>query len=248
MSVVGRFSFSDIIVLVLGECTGVPLCIAGGEAFAHSEWIPATIGWGIGIPLVVAGASFHFWKESVKTRVVTVISRYTWVLVPIAVLLAFIYVVGPNIYRRATEFATPPIMIHDKPISDEFAKAPSQVPVSPPIDLSSGQQKNLFISIVKVFSDLRDQQSELSAIANELVNAPAPAPAPAPAASHGRRRTASKTNYYTRPAPLYSCSLSKIGGHSESARANLSNGAIHMHPVPYPMANHMHPVQSQEIN
>lgn len=108
MSVVGRFSFSDIIVLVLGECTGVPLCIAGGEAFAHSEWIPAIIGWGIGIPLVVAGASFHFWKDSVKMRVVTVIRPYTWVFVPIAVLLAFIYVVGPNIYNRTMMARNPP--------------------------------------------------------------------------------------------------------------------------------------------
>lgn len=78
-------------------------------------------------------------------------------------IIVYAFIVYPSPHRE--------IVIHDKPISDESAKAPSQVPVSPPIDLSSGQQKNLFISIVKVFSDLRDQQSELSAIANELAKA-----------------------------------------------------------------------------
>jgi hypothetical protein len=45
------------------------------------------------------------------------------------------------------------------------------VPTLSPIDLSSGQQKILFISIIKVFNDLKDQQSELSSIADELAKA-----------------------------------------------------------------------------
>jgi hypothetical protein len=43
------------------------------------------------------------------------------------------------------------------------------VPISPPIDVLSGQQKNLFIQLGKVFGEMRVHQSELLASANELL-------------------------------------------------------------------------------
>lgn len=111
-----HFSLTNIIVLVLGECTGIPLCIAGGEAFAHSQPGPAAIGWGFGIPLVVIGATFPFWKETVKARVGAWFDPYAGILIPVALLLAFTYVAGPSIYERAIKLTEkPPLPVTEKP-------------------------------------------------------------------------------------------------------------------------------------
>jgi hypothetical protein len=101
-SYLSRFSFTDIVVLVVNECLGVPLCIAGGENFAHTDWVGSAIGWGVGIPLCVSGVTFPFWRGHVKTVVATWIEKRWQLLLPVAVLLAFVYAVGPVMYRRAT--------------------------------------------------------------------------------------------------------------------------------------------------
>jgi hypothetical protein len=101
-SYLSRFSFTDLVVLVVNECLGVPLCIAGGENFAHTDWVGSAIGWGVGIPLCVSGVTFPFWRGHVKTAVATWVEKRWQLLLPPAVLLAFIYAVGPVMYRRAT--------------------------------------------------------------------------------------------------------------------------------------------------
>jgi len=101
-SYLARFSFTDLVVLVVNECLGVPLCIAGGENFSHTDWVGSAIGWGVGIPLCVSGVTFPFWRGPVKTAVATWVERRWQLLLPTTVLLAFIYAVGPEMYRRAT--------------------------------------------------------------------------------------------------------------------------------------------------
>jgi hypothetical protein len=88
-------------------------------------------------------------------------------------------------YHRATEPHTSPIIVHDAQQSSDTSKIADltgqatslksqldaktrELDAAQRIDMLSGQQRNLIISLVRVFNDLRDQQSELSAVANEL--------------------------------------------------------------------------------
>jgi hypothetical protein len=104
-----RFSLTDVVVLVIGECLAVPFCIAGGEAFVNGHFPQAGVGFGAGIPLAIAAATFSFWKGWIGDQAQQAITQHaTWWL-PVAVLLAFAYVVGPDIYRRATSPTLPPL-------------------------------------------------------------------------------------------------------------------------------------------
>jgi len=67
-AIVKKFSLDDLVVLLVSEGIGVPLTIAGGEAFAHELWRPATIGYGGGLPLMAIGVTFPFWKNYVWAR------------------------------------------------------------------------------------------------------------------------------------------------------------------------------------
>ena len=112
-----RFSFTDLVVLVVSECLAVPLCIAAGEAFVNGHYVDAGIGWLTGIPLAIIGASSYWWSkwfgDKTRDRIITQAIRWA----PVAILCAFAYVVGPNIYRRAVE----PVFPHAS--TDETANA-----------------------------------------------------------------------------------------------------------------------------
>ena len=45
----------EVVMFVVNECVGVPLCIAGGEAFVIGEYLHAAVGFGLGVPLCVLG-------------------------------------------------------------------------------------------------------------------------------------------------------------------------------------------------
>ena len=98
-----KFSLDDMMVFVASECFAVPLNIAAGEAFVGGHFDRALLGWGLGVPLGILGFTFHWWKgylsapkrEWIKTQAAR------WWAVPL--LLAFAYVAGPEVYRRATK-------------------------------------------------------------------------------------------------------------------------------------------------
>ena len=100
----GKFpTLDDVIVLVVCECLAVPLNIAAGEAVVAGHYGGAALGWGLGIPLAVAGFTFHWWKNKLSVPArnsIQAITKYGW---PVALLAAFLYVVGPDMYRRATQ-------------------------------------------------------------------------------------------------------------------------------------------------
>jgi hypothetical protein len=101
------FSLDNVIVFIACECFAVPLNIAAGEAFVAAHYDRAGVGWGIGVPLAVAGFTFHWWKNKTPAfRDWTYRQARRWWYVPFAA--AFIYVTGPEMYRRAT--VAPPSM------------------------------------------------------------------------------------------------------------------------------------------
>jgi hypothetical protein len=95
-----RFSVDDLVVLLVSEGIGVPLTIAGGEAFAHEQMRPAIIGYGVGLPLMAIGFTFPFWKNWVADRARTWIVATAYYGLPILLLLAILYVLGPLLLDR----------------------------------------------------------------------------------------------------------------------------------------------------
>jgi hypothetical protein len=169
-SYLSRFSYTDIIVLLVNECLGVPLCIAGGENFSHTDWVGSAIGWGFGIPLCVSGVTFPFWRDPVKIAVAGWAAKRWQLLVPTAVLLAFAYATGPEMYRRATFPAAVQADLSSENISKATAAVQSKLdaanrqlqeerekakPLIPPGGVISGLQAT------KELNDLRAQLGEL---------------------------------------------------------------------------------------
>ena len=123
LSKLPEFSRTDLIVFVVNECLGVPLCIAGGENFAHQDWVGSAIGWGVGVPLCVTGVTFPFWREPVKKAVSDWLAKWWGIVVPIAVLAAFIFAVGPDIYRRSIIGLAPAASVSADDIAAAVVKA-----------------------------------------------------------------------------------------------------------------------------
>ncbi len=102
-----RFGWQDLVVLVAFECIAVPICIAAGEAFVSEHYGRAFFGWLVGIPLALAGFTAPWWKELLgeDARQQLTAQMHRWW--PAAVFLAFIFVTGPEMYRRATQPTVP---------------------------------------------------------------------------------------------------------------------------------------------
>jgi hypothetical protein len=116
-------SLTDIVLALIVLVIAGPFCGAGAEAVLHGEYFRATVGFIIGVPLAISALAFPFlnrrrglWRNAVNWH-------GRWAL-PIAFLIAFAYVVGPDLYRRATYVAvTPSTSPPPAPTADEIAKA-----------------------------------------------------------------------------------------------------------------------------
>jgi hypothetical protein len=95
-----KFSWASLVVFLASEGVGMPLTIAGGEALADQKWSAAAIGFGFGLPLMGLGFTFPLFKGKLGDVARERIIRSATLWLPIAILLAFIYVVGPNILAR----------------------------------------------------------------------------------------------------------------------------------------------------
>jgi hypothetical protein len=157
-----RFKLSDLVVLITFDCVGLPLCIAGAETAVHFDWVPTLVGFGIGIPLSIFGTIFPFIGAGpMKTAIRNWMGRHASVVVPLAIVAAFIYVAGPEIYQRAMQ--SPPVSSKgsgftqqqvDEKISNAVANLNSQL-------TESNRQRDV-------------ARREAEAFRQQIQNAPAP--------------------------------------------------------------------------
>jgi len=95
----------DIVVAIFGVGLGEPFCHAGADKLLDGNlW--GLVGFAIGLPAMIAGISYHFWKRGLGERTLQFARESAWRWWPAAVFLAFVTIVGPDIYRRATETST----------------------------------------------------------------------------------------------------------------------------------------------
>ena len=124
-----QIKLADIVVLVVFECVAIPICIAAGEAFVSEHYGRSLFGWAIGIPLAVAGFTGHWWVAALSPLKREWIEHQALRWWPAAVLLAFLYVTGPDMYRRAMQPVAVTGAIGEMPIGT----APvTQTPPAPP--------------------------------------------------------------------------------------------------------------------
>jgi hypothetical protein len=96
--------FTDLAVFAASELFAVPICHAGWEAIVSGQHMDrGFIALLVGIPIGLAGASFHWWKTHLERRYRQWLRAAAPRLVIATLLLAFVYVTAPEIYRRATE-------------------------------------------------------------------------------------------------------------------------------------------------
>jgi hypothetical protein len=100
-------SLTDIVLSVIGLFIAGPFCGAGAEALIHKEYSTAVVGFIIGLPLGIGAVAFPFLNRRRGLLRGFVNWHGRWAL-PVASLIAFAYVVGPDVYRRATYVAAVP--------------------------------------------------------------------------------------------------------------------------------------------
>jgi hypothetical protein len=113
-----------VIIGVICGLVAVPLCEASWHAIVTAgEYFRGTIGLLVGLPIGVAGLTFHWWKTKFDRFGSTIV--YWW---PIAIVLSFVYVAGPEIYRSATTTVdSPETTIAMSTVKDD---APTEIPTS----------------------------------------------------------------------------------------------------------------------
>jgi hypothetical protein len=107
-----KVTLADAAVFTVCELIAIPLCHAGWEAIVTEQHL----GRGIvalvaGLPLGILGVGFHWWKDKISAPTRKQIQRQIIRWWPVAAVLAFVYVAGPELYRRAIiqEAPTPTI-------------------------------------------------------------------------------------------------------------------------------------------
>jgi hypothetical protein len=101
----GPFTLADGVVFVVCELIAVPLCHAGFDAIVNDEHLLRGIAAvAVGLPIGIVGAGYHWWKDRLQWLGNAAI--YWW---PIAVILAFVYLAGPSIYKRSRPEVPPTV-------------------------------------------------------------------------------------------------------------------------------------------
>jgi hypothetical protein len=102
--------FNNIIVVVASELIALPFCFNGADGFMSNDWLKTAKGFGIGLPIGIAGLTFPLWRKYLKRPTQEWVQNDAKKWWPIALLLTFIYVLGPDIYNRI-QVAAPPASV-----------------------------------------------------------------------------------------------------------------------------------------
>jgi len=101
---VTKFNWADAVVFAVCELVAIPMCDAGWHGIVSGEYVfNGVLANLAGLPIGVAGISFHWWKDKIPPPSREWIQRQANRWWPAAFLIFFLYVTGPEMYRRATK-------------------------------------------------------------------------------------------------------------------------------------------------
>lgn len=96
------FSPTDFVMFLVGALIAEPLCHAGWDAIVSDEHVDrGVVAIVVGLILGIGAGSFHWWKDRIGENGRAWVQRYAAWWLPIAFIIFFVYVAGPNIYRKA---------------------------------------------------------------------------------------------------------------------------------------------------
>jgi hypothetical protein len=97
-----NFHAADVGVFAVCELTAIPLCHAGWDAVVSGDyWSRGALAIVAGLILGLFGISFPWLKHKISASASELIQRRASRWWPVAFVLAFAYLVGPSMFRRA---------------------------------------------------------------------------------------------------------------------------------------------------
>jgi hypothetical protein len=108
--VLGSFSLDDFVIFFTTEIIALPWGFHAPDAWTKGDYVSSIGTYAFCIPVGLLGLSFHWWKSFVGASIrdwVLHESKRWW---PLALMLAFIYFLGPDIYNRLLT-GPPPIQV-----------------------------------------------------------------------------------------------------------------------------------------
>jgi len=122
---VSKITFADVVVFAVCELTAIPMCHAGWDAVVSGDHtMRGILACVIGLPLGVFGFGFHWWKDKIGDDLRRRVQEQAIRWAPVVILAAFVYVVGPSIYREIVPQTLPPL-------SQPMPVAPGAPPAEP---------------------------------------------------------------------------------------------------------------------
>ncbi|MGA8499461.1 MAG: hypothetical protein WB764_28540 [Xanthobacteraceae bacterium] len=177
------WTHADKAVFGLCELLALLFGLPFGDDLYHDKPLSSIGGWhwfylAIAVAFAVAGPMWPWLRTRpwAPQATVTVLSRvavnpYVWFA---ALLALFFYGTGPELYRRATEPATPPTVIHAT--AEDIANATA--PIQSKLDAAQKTIANLNTQLVEANRQKDAARGEADTFRQQIQNAPPQPPAP----------------------------------------------------------------------
>lgn len=145
----------ELVAFFTLEGIAYPFCHAGAEAMLNGHLVQGVIGYLVGVTSGVAGITFHWWKKWFSREF---LERKIFPWWPAVLLLAFVYVVGPEIYRRAIDPPPPSTGFSQQQVDEKISSAVA----------------NLNSQLIEANRQREAARREAEAFRQQIQNAPAP--------------------------------------------------------------------------
>jgi hypothetical protein len=162
-------TLNNIVVVVASELLALPFCFNGADGIMSGDWSKGFKGFGVGLPIALAGLTFPLWRTRLRPATQRWIrtDAMRWML-PAAFLALFLFVLGPDIYRRATIVEPPQTGV----VSQADYDAVSAKLVAANDEIKSREEQRIKIEqvIISLQKQVADLQAKLVAHEKELAS------------------------------------------------------------------------------
>lgn len=156
----------NIVLVVTTELVALPFCFGGEEGAMNGDWRKALIGFGIGLPIGIVGITFPVWGRRLADATQQWLRKDAWKWwMPLAAVTLFVYVLGPDVYRRA---------MSQQPTAQNIATAVAQALRNelprPALAPAQKPPEDVFGLIASLRSQLDDADAKLQSTQRQLAD------------------------------------------------------------------------------
>jgi hypothetical protein len=167
-----KVDLDDFIVFAVCELFAIPMCDAGWHAVVANDHLTrGLVAVMVGAPLGLLGAGYHWLKQFFSGDVRQNIKKFAWNWWPAALVLAFIYITGPEIYDRATKLAPSPAQSTSPQAPPSAPKPSSASSRDAPKPHYTGEDIEIMLRALRLMQQAHDTQCAAAYTAvNRLLN------------------------------------------------------------------------------